>query len=46
MLFTDDRKLPRAVSFDPTLDPSEPGVQLLEDGSGLRPFQHYDNSGM
>ena len=46
MLLAGDLELPRAVSLDPALDPSEPGVQLFEEGPGSCPVQHNHNGGM
>jgi hypothetical protein len=41
-----DLELARAVALDPTLDPGEPGVQLLEEGPRSCPVQHDHDGGM
>ena len=43
MLFADDLEFSCAIPLDPTLYPSEPGVQLLEESPGSCPVQHNHN---
>lgn len=42
----DDLELAHAVAFDPMPNPSEPGVQPLEEGPGSCPVVHDHNGGM
>ena len=45
-LFVDDLELSHTIPLDPTLYPSEPGVQLLEESPGLCPVQQNYNHGI
>jgi len=46
MLFADDLEFACTVALDPTLDPSEPCVQLFEKGPWSCPVQHDHDGGM
>lgn len=46
MLFAGDLELSRAVALETMFDPSEPGVQFLEEGPGSCPAQYNHNVAM